>query len=111
MKLHLSAVVFSTVALFAAACSSSDTGSGTGDLSSGHPVCDPLACPVHEHWSSVQCKCLPDCTEMWLCTTGDHWDADECKCVPNVVCDPLVCKTGEHWSSTLCECVPDAATN
>jgi hypothetical protein len=79
MKLVISCLF---LAIAAAACSSAtETGTNDNDLK---VVCDPLKCSSGEHWSSKKCKCVADCTEMWMCTTNEHWDADLCKCVPDI---------------------------
>lgn len=45
---------------------------------------DTVDCTSDHHWSSVQCKCVPDfCADTVLCINGYHWSAADCTCVAN----------------------------
>lgn len=105
MKLLAISCLF--VAFGAAACSSTtDTGSDQNDLK---VHCDPIKCASGEHFSTKKCKCVADCTEMWMCTTNEHWDADACKCVADSCTEMWECTANEHWDGSACKCVPDVA--
>ena len=95
-------------------CKDASTGQcrpiGPNEIKDAFGMCKPkpvIVCPLGQHWSEVEQKCVPNTTpDPVVCPRDYHFDTSLQKCIPNL--EPKispVCPDDYKWDSTKGACV------